>query len=265
MHPIERLRHVARSSGAEPAALAREAAAALASFADDPPGLVTACRRLVDRHPTVGPVWWLAARVLVAGDPGREGLDASRALDEDTTARVLAADLPQEATVVVLGWGDVTSDALARRADVHPFVVDVDGYAHLLVDRLRAIGVDADAVHESGVGAATVGADLVLLEAAALGPTGFVAQGGSRAAAAVARHARIPIWVAAATGRVLPGRLWEALVSRLEVAGLPWEAPEEVVPADLVDRVAGPGGLTSFADAVARADCPVTPELLKSV
>ena len=73
MHPIERLRLVARA-GAEgrSALLAREAATALAMFSDDPAGLVTACRRLVDRHPTSGPMWWLAARVLVSSDPGGE-------------------------------------------------------------------------------------------------------------------------------------------------------------------------------------------------
>ena len=47
MHPIERLRYVARAAGEGPGLLAGEAAGALAAFADDPQGLVTACRRLV--------------------------------------------------------------------------------------------------------------------------------------------------------------------------------------------------------------------------
>ena len=43
MHPIEHLRYVARAAGEGPALLAREAAGALATFNDDPAGLVTAC------------------------------------------------------------------------------------------------------------------------------------------------------------------------------------------------------------------------------
>ena len=65
MHPIERLRYVARASGADPSVLVRETASALAAVAaDDPIGLVPACRRLVDRHLTSGPMWWMVARVL---------------------------------------------------------------------------------------------------------------------------------------------------------------------------------------------------------
>ena len=47
---------VARAAGEGPALLAQEAAGALAAFGDDPAGLVTACRRLVDRQPTSRPV-----------------------------------------------------------------------------------------------------------------------------------------------------------------------------------------------------------------
>ena len=38
MHPIERLRYVARASGADQAVLVRETAQALAAFRDDPSG-----------------------------------------------------------------------------------------------------------------------------------------------------------------------------------------------------------------------------------
>ncbi|MBA3655450.1 MAG: hypothetical protein H0W70_14800, partial [Actinobacteria bacterium] len=104
MHPIERLRYVARARGAGPTALGREAAGALAGFADDPPALVTACRRLVDRHPTDGPVWWLAARVLAAADPGSEAWRAAEELADDPTPGELAAGLPGDATVLLVGW-----------------------------------------------------------------------------------------------------------------------------------------------------------------
>src|SRR6266516_3347515 len=190
MHPIERLRVVARAAGAGPALLAREAAGALAAFGDDPAGLVTACRRLVDRQPTSGPMWWLAARVLGAGDPT---VEAWRAADD----------------------------------------VDAGGRWGGAADRLTRAGLDAVDVPESGLAAAVTASSLLLLEASALGPGGFVATAGSHAAAAVARHAGVEVWVVAGVGRVLPGRLWEALVRRLEDDGEPWLADDELVPLDL--------------------------------
>jgi len=54
---------VARASAEDPGLLAQEAAAALAGCAEDPRALVMACRRLLERQATAGPVWWLAARV----------------------------------------------------------------------------------------------------------------------------------------------------------------------------------------------------------
>src|SRR5215212_5910505 len=68
VHPIERLRYVARASGVDQALLVRETASALGAFGSDPAGLVTACRRIVSRHPTAGALWWLCGRVLTAGD-----------------------------------------------------------------------------------------------------------------------------------------------------------------------------------------------------
>jgi hypothetical protein len=103
----------------------------------------------------------------------------------------------------------------------------------------------------------------LLLETSALGPGGFVAVSGSRAAAAVARTAGVPVWVVAGVGRVLPARLWDVLVSQLDADDDPWELAEEVVPIDLADSVVGPGGCLPAAEAYTRADCPVVPELLK--
>jgi len=52
--------------------LVRETAGALASMGFDQAELVTACRRVVDRHLTVGPLWWLCARVLCSAEPRLE-------------------------------------------------------------------------------------------------------------------------------------------------------------------------------------------------
>ena len=51
MHPIERLRYVARASGVPQAILVRETAGALLSFSSEPHELVTACRRMISRQP----------------------------------------------------------------------------------------------------------------------------------------------------------------------------------------------------------------------
>jgi hypothetical protein len=254
MHPIERLRHVARAEGAGASLLVREAAGALAGFGSDPQGLVTACRRLVDRHPAVGPMWWLAAHVLTASEPVAAAWRAADDLDADGTAHGLAAELPDDATVVVIGWPELAAEALRRRADLEVLVVDGAGEGAGLARRLRGAGIDALEVPDAGIGAAVTEADLVLLEAAALGDDGLVAVAGSRSAAAVARHAGTPVWAVVGIGRALPHALWSALVERLGAGETePWDRLEELVPLDLVDEVVG----------VRTPACPVAPELLK--
>jgi hypothetical protein len=266
MHPIEHLRYVARAAGEGPALIAREAAGALAAFGDDPAGLVTACRRLVDRQPTCGPMWWLAARVLGApGDGAGEAWRAAEELEDDATVDQLIRHLPDDALVTVLGWPEQAGAALRRRGDARVLVVDAAGEGGGLVRRLVNAGVDAELVDEGGLGPAAAASDVVLLEAAALGPGGFVGIAGSRAAAAVGRHAGAKVWLAAGVGRVLPGRLWQALAGRLDDDGEPWEAVDELVPLDLVDAVVGPAGVQPPDEAVRRADCPVAPELLKEI
>lgn len=195
MHPIELLRHVARAQGADATVLVREAAVALAGLDGDAPGLVTACRRPVDGHPTI--------------------------------------------------------------------LVDGSGDAAGLSRRLRHAGVTADDVPDAGLGAAVAAADLVVLEAVAVGPDGLVAVSGSYAAAAVGRAAEVPVWVVAGAGRVLPGPLWASLTSRHARAAGP--GPGRVVPLALCDVMVGPDGRAPAAEAAARPGCPVAPELLRPV
>lgn len=264
MHPIERLRYVARASGAEQALLVRETAAALASLGFDPPGLVTACRRIIERHPASGPLWWLSARVLTAGDPVAEAWQAADDIGSDSTPRELAHALPDGASLCVLGWPELVGEALPRRGDVRVLVVDALDEGSGLVRRLAASDVDASDVPVTGLGAAAADVQVVVLEASAMGPQGLVAVAGSRAAAAVAHHAGVPVWAVAGVGRLLPSRMWEALARRVDDGSAePWEMEDEVVPIDLVDQVAGPAGLLPTRDALRRIDCPVAPELLR--
>lgn len=262
MHPIERLRYVARASGAPQGVLVQETAAALASFGSDPQGLVTACRRIVWRQPTSGALVWLCARVLTAGDPSNEIWEASGLVQADRTAAELSFALPEGATLTVLGWPDEIGEALPRRGDVEVLAVDTAGEASGFVSRLWRSDVDASDVPQVGLGAAVASSSLLLLESPAVGPDEFLAVSGSRAAAAVAHHAGVPVWLVAGVGRLLPGRMWDGLRARVEPAD-PWDADDEFVPLDLVDRIVGPSGPEPVADALRRIDCPVAPELFK--
>jgi hypothetical protein len=263
VHPIERLRYVARSTGAPQELLVRETAGALAAFRDDPTALVTACRRIVSRQLSCGALWWLCSRMLVAADPMAEARAAVVEIEDDRTPRSLAAALPDDVTVLVLGWQSQVAGGLARRGDVEVLVVDVLGEASAFVRHLESRDVEALEVPVSGLGAAAAEADLVIVEASAFGPDAFLAASGSRAAAAVAHHAGIPVWAVVGVGRVLPARVWDALVSRLDAHDDRWDLDDEVVPVDLVDHVVGPKGLETSADTILRTDCPIAPELFK--
>ena len=262
MHPIERLRYVARASGVPQSILVREAAGALMSFAREPHGLVTACRRMIGRQPGSGPLLWLASRVLISGEPGSELRDCLDALDQDKTARELRYGLPDDVVVAVLGWPEAAGDALPARGDLEVLVIDVLGEGTGFVQRLWKDDVDAADVPVGGLGAAVASADLLLLESAAIGPDEFLAVAGTRAAAAVASHKGIPVWLVGGVGRQLPAPLWGALRAQV-VSEEPWEFDEELVSLDLVSHVVGPGGVEGVTEALQRVDCPIAPELLR--
>ena len=261
MHPIERLRYVARASGADPETLVRESAGALGALGIDGAGLVTACRRIVDRHVTCGPLWTLCARVLTSAEPRRDAWTFADAMAEDPTGDHLADALPDDARVVVLGWPTMIEQALVRRGDVRAMVVDVLGEGSGLARRLRRADADVTEVAVSGLGAAVANADLVLLEASAIGPDGFLAVAGSRAAAATAWCDERPVWVVTGVGRLLHPDMWAALTRRFAGSGDPWEADDELVPLALVHHVCGPDGVQTVADAITGPTSPVTPEL----
>jgi len=261
VHPIERLRAVARSGGLGLDELVQDAAMALAGFADDPAGLVTACRSLVDRHPAAGPIWSLCARALVAADPAEEAWRVVEEAEADDTASALYRAVPDGAQVLVVGWSESLATALGRRGDCRLLVADAAGRCTGgLRGRLRA---DVEEVPDAGIGAAAAHADLVLFEAQAMGGDGLVAVRGARAASAVAAATGRPVWVVAPAGRVLPGPLWEVVAARLSASPEPWLEPDEIVPVALVAGVVRATGLLAPADALAQPDCPFAPELVR--
>lgn len=265
VHPIEHLRYVTRASGADPTLLVRETAEALAGVMRvEPAGLVPACRRLVERHLTVGPVWWMATRVLTAPDPVVACRRAAAAMEGDKTAAALSAALPDDVTVTVVGWPDLTGLALRRRGDLEVLVTDALGEGGVLARRLDEAGTRAVVVADAGVAAAVVVSDVVVIEATAAGPSGILATLGSHSAAAVAAQRAVPTFAVAGEGRVLPGPLWDELLRRLDQGPAePWDRAVELVPATLLSEVIGPTGPARPADGLATATCPVAPELLR--
>jgi hypothetical protein len=262
VQPIERLRYVARSGAVPTAPLVREAAIALASFSHDPVELLTACRQLLERRPTSGPLLWVAARMVTGTDPGTEAWEAVEALERDTTAREVAHALPADATVLVIGASEICNEAVLQRPDVQVLVADTVGEGYGLIRQLDARDHVAVDVPAAGVGAAAAEADLVLIEAQVMHQEAALCRPGSLSAAAVAHHLEIPVWLVAGVGRVVPTRMYNWVADRSEDRD-PWDDEVESVPISLVDKLLGPSGPQPVSEIRYRIDCPIAPELFR--
>ena len=230
---------MARAREVDQALLAREAAAVLGSFAGDLPGLVTSCRRLLDRHPTAGALWWACARLLAAGDVRAEARSIGDDLADAPAITALNLDLPDGAVVAV--------------------VPDVAGGSELAYE-LNGWRDDIVVAHDPGaLHAPREEPRVLLVEAGAAGPDGFLAAEGTADEIAAARDAGVPVWLVVDVGRRLPARLFAALVDRAEgpapaVARGRHRPTVEVVPTGEAERLVEPR----------RVDCPVPPEMLRS-
>lgn len=229
MHPIERLRFIARVDDAPTALLVAEAAAALQATAADPMELLTACRRLVERRPSAGPLAWLAARMLASVDPCSEARAAVEAIVGDPTARRLAAALEPDAEVAVIGRGEIAGKLALP-------VSEPDDCS------------------------------LALVESDAVCDLGALCVPGSAAAAALVKSRGVPLWLVAGVGRRLPRSMWEsmrALCSADAAAGRAPHAAPEILPMDLFDSVAGPEGPVPAGQASVEPGCPPVAELFR--
>lgn len=262
MHPIEHLRYVARARGADPVALVRETSYAVASMGFDPAGLVVACRRIVERHPACGPLWWLAARLVSETDPSRLAWSVADELDEDTTSQELAAAIPDDATVVVVGDPGPIGDALVRRGDLEVLVVDSMHEGSSMLRRLERADVPSEPVPAEGAVSAVGVADLVLVEAAAVSPERALVPLGSSAVAIAGARAGVPVWLVAGTGRRLPDGFVVAMAERVDAGRPAWGREFEVLALDVVDHVVGSDGVRPV-DSIT-PECPFTPELLRT-
>lgn len=261
MHPIERLRWIARAEDEPAASLASEAAWTLAELAQqEPTALLTACRRLLDRHPACGPMWWVSARLAAADDPVEVARRAAAELCSDTTPDRLAKALRASLTatdVVVLSVPVELS--LASLAASKPYPIRVLGVPWSLRRAMRVLSELASDVTGWSSGEeqeALEGASVLLVEALAAGPRAVLVDPGVGRAIQAALDGSVPTWIVIGAGRALPGRLFDAAAERAA------DAADEVA-LDAFVLAVGPE-LTGAPGAVAaQVTCPAGPELLR--
>jgi hypothetical protein len=254
--PAERLRSITHRR-ADDDGLAAETADALAAFAAEPASLVVACRRVLSHHGTHGPLWWVCARILAAPDPSRAAHEACGLLNADATADRCGAHLPLldgDDVVGVIGWSATVDDALAARADLAVVAVRVDGADP--APRLRRRHTDHPVRVVDIWDPVLERVAYALVTAQAIGSTRALVPAGTTAALDAMTHGTRHAWLVGGVGRVLPDRLYERAVLAAD------DAVEECT-LERFDRVAGPRGVERPADAAARIDCPVVPELLR--
>lgn len=255
MHPIERLRYVARAAGVDATEMAAEAADALGALAFEPRALVLACRRLLDAQPDNAPLWWVAAHVLAAADPAAVARSCAERLAVDVSGLELAYGVPS-GSVVAAEASCPAPEALAERPDCSlrlfgtPFELR---YALAGVSAGVAGGPDAVGYGPDELDEGLEGATIVVVGARAASPSQvLVGTTGALLAANAASHGA-ELWVAAGEGRVLPAALFERCS-----AGAP---PEELVGAGRFDRAATTGGLVDPRAGLDPGDCPVPASL----
>jgi len=263
VHPIERLRYVARAGHVAGDVLARETAMALADFVGDDAAMLIACRRILDRQPTSAPLVWLAAHALGAPNQRQALWDAVETLERDSTRAALAYSLPDDAIVAALGWSETVSTLARKRGDVGFVIIDTDGSADYRIDREVDDPELVTTVDAEAMGAGLLDVTHLLVEFDALGAEHGLAAIGSFPAAASARHLGVEIWGVAGVGVALGDRMYGGLIRRWHERSpeAPHLRPIEEVPSVLVDQVVTTAGVVGLDQALSAGGCPIVPEL----
>ena len=252
---MERLRHVARSGGVDAAIIVAETVDALTRLGPAPSELVPLCRNLVERNPTCGPLWWLCAHLLARPESLSDSWVLAEDIERDATPGRLAERVPDEATVMTVGYPALTAQALRRCGSVSVLAVLAGEDGNRLVRAMDRAGVDVEPVLPEATLATMRRVDIVLLEAEACSTDAVVAPMGSGLAAVAAAAVGVPVWLVAGRGRRLPVLFVEAITRGLR-------GDSETFSTNLVNQVAGPEGVVVVsADALA-PECPAVPELL---
>ena len=286
MHPIERLRYVARAGDEDPGVIAEEAALALAGLSfDDRRALLPSCRRLLEFHPSCGPLWWVVAHLLVADDLRAAASHVLEQLSADPTPDELAAAFPSQAVLVATS-ARASVDAFLLRPDLE---IRLFGKPRALRSALRTLGLNGavSAWEEDEIEVALHGVQLVVIEALAAGASGCVVDSLSGALANSAAREGISIWAVLGMGRLLPEALFQALCQKSAPRALDglgsdddgalfaddelddfeqadqWRPPRPVlVPAAAIGKVIGPRGPGATGPGLSHPLCPSPIELL---
>jgi translation initiation factor 2B subunit (eIF-2B alpha/beta/delta family) len=226
-----------QESGA--ADIARRAAESLAALPRE--DLDAAVRTLVGGHPSMAPLWRLAAEVLTAEDhrEAARSFAARMAAERDGVAAVAARTL--RSPVVTMSFSGTLVAAVAA-ADVLALCArsDPGGEGAETARRLKALGREARVINDrEAVRAARTGR-MVVTGADAVGPGGVVNKMGTGALAEAAAQRQTPRYVVAGT-------------SKFVGVDLPDPRPFERTPLDLFTAVLTEEGATSPNDAVSMA------------
>ena len=224
MHPIERLRWIARADGDSASLLAAEAAWTLGELAvTEPAALLTAARRLLDRHPSSGPLWWVAARLVAAEDAYEEAAQIAGLLHHDPTgerlAELLRANVAPREVVVVAPPPDLSPDAFTR---TRPYSVRLVDEARRLTSHMQNLSSTTEDVTgwspEEAAGA-TRDASVVLVEVLAASAELALVEPAASSVIDAAVSAGVPAWAIVGVGRALPARLAATAAARAEASG----------------------------------------------
>jgi len=262
-HPIEHLRWLARVDSDSAASLASEVAYALGDLAEEEPtALLMASKRLLDRHPACGPLWWACARLVEPVEHPREvGRRAAAELCSDPTPARLGRALRGSFTGgEVLVLTDQAELSLAAFEASRPYEVRLVGERLGLGRSIRWLDLDAS-IDVTGWGQeegdeAVEGASLVVVEALAAGPTGVLAPAGTARLLRSAGRRGVPAWAVVGVGRALPAQLFAAAAER---AG----GTADELPAGEFASAVGPNGSGQPAAVFSAVSCPPGPELLR--
>ena len=263
MHPIERLRWIARATSEPALTIASEAAWTLGELgADEPAAVVTASRRLVERHPTCGPLWWACAHLVASDDPLETARRVTAELYADTVpdrvAEALRDNFTRSDPLCATVPADVLRDALSRRGS---YELRVIAPYSALRHELRGLGgvvEDVTGFEIEDVDEALEGAAVLLVEPDLASAAGLLVEPGVGLVIERAVHQGVPVWALLGTGRVISTQLAEAAAE--------WADEDlELVPSGQIALAVDDSGPGALLAALVRTSCPPGAELLHRI
>lgn len=263
MHPIERLRWIAQADGEAAATVAAEAAWTLGELgAEDPAAVLTASRRLVERQPTCGPLWWVCAQLVAAEDTVATAHSVAAELVSDTVADRLADALRSSFTssdqLCTLAPVHLLAHALGRRGT---YSLRLIAAYHFLRHELRALGATADDVtgfeHEEAAEAVHDAAVVLVEPHVALG-SGLLVEPADAKVIELACAEGVPVWALLPAGRLLSDELAAAA---MDLAG----DSIRLVGVESLTAAVDESGLGDARSALSKGTCPPAFELTRRV